>query len=85
MNDTKVMPAADDITAEITSAKIEIEEEINTANQKLADAIKEQEDILDKRCASIDEKIKQNADELKEIRQILDENWKMLRQKASFH
>ena len=99
MNDTKTLSPSEDISAEIKAAEMEIDETINTANQRLADVIKEQEVLFNENYSQVKSMLQKNGERLDEIQQRIDENWKqiakleeainknseILREKAKFH
>lgn len=96
MDETELLFPLED---EMEAVKAEVTNEINAENKKLADEIKKQKSIFDKKAADVSETIKENAErlayiremvkkhdeELAELQKMLNANTQMLREKAKFN
>lgn len=84
---------------EMEAVKADITNEINTANKQLADEIKKQKSIFDKKADDVSKTIKENGEqlayiremvkkhdeELAELQKMLNANTQMLRDMANSH
>ena len=74
-NDVELLFPMEDISNEIASAKDGITKEFEAADLQLANEIKTQKTIFDKKYLSVDEQTKRNAAELAELNRRDDKNW----------
>ncbi len=61
------IPTSEDIAAEIKAAEMEIDENIDAANQRLADFIEEQEALFDKECEEVNKQLRINGERLDKL------------------